>query len=181
ASTANYLHEHGWRPGETWGYEVHLPQGFNFARAWEVGRQSLGAWEAMGVRRANGRDFPRASDQARIFMPSGANGPAFLLLHNFEVIKRYNNSDNYALAVGHLADRILGTGPFVQPWPAGEVALTRSQRQELQNLLNRRGFNAGTPDGVIGPLTRTALMQYQMSAGLVPDGHASGTMLSRLR
>src|SRR5690606_28540350 len=97
ASTANYLHEHGWRPGETWGYEVSLPQGFNFARAWEVGRQSLGAWEAMGVRRANGRDFPRPLDQARIFMPSGANGPAFLLLHNFEVIKRYNNSDNYAL------------------------------------------------------------------------------------
>lgn len=181
ASTANYLHEHGWRPGATWGYEVHLPQGFNFARAWEVGRQSLGAWEAMGVRRANGRDFPRPSDQARIFMPSGANGPAFLLLHNFEVIKRYNNSDNYALAVGHLADRILGTGPFVQSWPSGEVALTRSQRQELQSLLNQRGFNAGTPDGVIGPLTRSALMQYQMSAGLVPDGHASAAVLSRLR
>src|SRR5690606_42018476 len=109
------------------------------------------------------------------------NVPASVLFHTCDVTRSNNNSYNYAQAVGHLADRILGTGPFVQSWPSGEVALTRSQRQELQSLLNQRGFNAGTPDGVIGPLTRSALMQYQMSAGLVPDGHASGTIRSRLR
>lgn len=181
ASAANYLKSHGWRPGETWGYEVQLPGNFDYGRAWDVGRQSLGAWEAMGVRRTGGRTFPRPSDNGRIFMPAGGSGPVFLLLHNFDVIKRYNNSDNYALAVGHLADRILGVGPFARPFPANEVGLTRSQREELQALLNRRGFNVGTPDGVIGPKTRSGIIAFQRSAGLLADGHASGALLAALR
>lgn len=181
ASTANYLKSHGWRPGETWGYEVQLPANFDYSRAWSVGRQSLAQWRAMGVTRVGGRDFPRPGDEARIFMPSGGDGPVFLLLRNFDVIKRYNNSDNYALAVGHLADRIIGGGNFVNPWPANEAALTRDQRTELQTLLNRRGFNVGTPDGVIGPRTRAAIIDFQRSAGLRADGHASGALLARLR
>ncbi|WP_404405476.1 lytic murein transglycosylase [Pelagibacterium halotolerans] len=181
ASTANYLKEHGWRPGETWGYEVRLPANFDYGRAWDIGRQSLAQWQAMGAVRANGMAFPRPTDEARIFMPSGANGPAFLLLHNFEVIKRYNNSDNYALAVGHLADRILGAGPFRQPFPPNEVALNKDQRRELQNLLNSYGFDAGTPDGVVGPRTREAIIAYQRSVGMTADGHASGALLAQLR
>lgn len=181
ASAANYLRAHNWRAGETWGYEVQLAQNFDFARAWDVGRQSLSQWHGMGVRRTGGRDFPRAGDQARIFMPSGARGPVFLLLANFDVIKRYNNSDNYALAVGHLADRILGVGPFINGFPANESALNRDQRRELQGLLNARGYNVGNPDGVIGPQTRAGIIAYQRSAGLVPDGHASSTLLSHMR
>lgn len=181
ASTANYLKSHGWRPGETWGYEVQLPANFDYSRAWSVGRQSLSQWQAMGVRRVNGRDFPRLGDEARIFMPSGGDGPVFLLLRNFDVIKRYNNSDNYALAVGHLADRIIGGGNFVNPWPSNEAALTRDQRTELQTLLNRRGFNVGTPDGVIGPRTRAAIIDFQRAAGIRADGHASSALLARLR
>jgi membrane-bound lytic murein transglycosylase B len=181
ASSANYLREHGWRAGETWGYEVQLPSNFDYSRAWSVQRQSLSQWEAMGVRRVAGQPFPRPGDQARIFMPSGAQGPAFLLLHNFDVIKRYNNSDSYALAVGHLADRIIGGGTFAQAWPANEQALTRSQRTELQTLLNRAGFNVGSPDGVIGPRTREGIIAYQRRAGITADGHASGALLSRLR
>lgn len=181
ASSGNYLKEHGWRPGETWGYEVRLPANFDFGRAHDIKRQSIGQWQAMGVVRANGRAFPRPGDQARIYMPSGANGPAFLLLHNFDVIKRYNNSDSYALAVGHLADRILGMGGFVQPWPANEVALDRAQRRDLQSRLNAAGYNAGTPDGIIGPRTREAIIAYQRSIGVTPDGHASGALLARLR
>ncbi|HWJ87643.1 MAG TPA: lytic murein transglycosylase [Pelagibacterium sp.] len=180
-STANYLKAHGWRAGETWGYEVQLPSGFDYGRAWDVGKQSLGAWEAMGVRRTGGRSFPRSGDMGRIFMPAGGNGPVFLLLHNFDVIKRYNNSDNYALAVGHLADRILGVGTFIRPFPANETGLTRDQRQELQAQLNRRGYNVGTPDGIIGPKTRTGIIAFQRAAGLLADGHPSGAVLSALR
>jgi membrane-bound lytic murein transglycosylase B len=117
ASTGNYLNKHGWRPGETWGYEVKLPRDFNYLAARNVERASLRDWAAMGVVRANGRDFPRAGDTARLYLPAGGKGPAFLLLPNFDVIKRYNNSDSYALAVGHLADRILGGGGFSVPWP----------------------------------------------------------------
>ncbi|HCO55963.1 MAG TPA: lytic murein transglycosylase, partial [Pelagibacterium sp.] len=180
-SAANYLKSHGWRSGETWGYEVQLPSGFDYGRAWDIGRQTLGQWEAMGVRRTGGRNFPRSGDMGRIFMPSGGSGPVFLLLANFDVIKRYNNSDNYALAVGHLADRILGVGPFIRSFPANETGLTRSQREELQSLLNRRGYNVGTPDGVVGPKTRQGIIAFQRAAGLLADGHASSALLSALR
>ncbi|SFV26464.1 membrane-bound lytic murein transglycosylase B [Devosia crocina] len=180
-STANYLKSFGWRPGETWGYEIKLPANFDFTRARQMEKASLGQWQQMGITRVSGRAFPRPSDTARLYMPAGASGPAFLLLPNFDVIKRYNNSDSYALAVGHLADRIIGGGSFVTPWPSGDYALTVAQRTEVQTLLSRRGYDLGTPDGVIGPKTRAAVMAYQVQAGLPADGHVSGQLLDRLK
>lgn len=180
-STANYLNNFGWRPGETWGYEVKLPSGFDFAGARQLERAPLSQWQAMGIQRVSGRPFPRPSDVGRLYMPAGAVGPTFLLLPNFDVIKRYNNSDSYALAVGHLADRIIGTGGFATPWPAGDYALTKAQRAELQTLLGRAGFDAGSPDGVVGPKTRAAVMAYQSRVGLPADGHISGRLLDRLK
>jgi membrane-bound lytic murein transglycosylase B len=180
-STANYLHSHKWRPGETWGYEVKLPSGFDFNAARQLERAPLGQWQAMGIQRVSGRAFPRPSDVGRLYMPAGSSGPAFLLLPNFDVIKRYNNSDSYALAVGHLADRILGSGGFATPWPAGDYALTKAQRAELQTMLNRAGFDVGSPDGVVGPRTRAAVIAYQSRQGLAADGHISGRLLDRLK
>lgn len=180
-STANYLNSFGWRPGETWGYEIKLPAGFDFATARQMGKAPISQWQAMGISRVSGRDFPRAGDTARLYMPSGARGPAFLLLPNFDVIKRYNNSDSYALAVGHLADRILGGGSFATPWPAGDYALSKAQRAELQTLLARAGYDVGSPDGVVGPKTRAAVLAYQARAGLPADGHVSGLLLESLR
>lgn len=180
ASTANYLKQHGWRPGETWGYEVVLPRDFDFERARVLGTASLGEWQAMGVMRANGKGFPRTTDMARIYMPAGGEGPVFLLLPNFDVIKTYNKSDSYALAVGHLADRIIGGGGFVNPFPADDVRLSEAQRRELQAQLARRGYDVGTPDGVIGPKTRAAIAAFQRQAGLLADGHASIRVLNAL-
>ena len=180
-STANYLHSHKWRPGETWGYEVRLPNGFDFAAARQVERAPLSQWQAMGIQRVSGKPFPRPSDVGRLYMPAGASGPAFLLLPNFDVIKRYNNSDSYALAVGHLADRIIGGGNFATPWPAGDYALTAAQKAELQTLLAQAGFDAGSPDGVIGPKTRAAVLAYQSQMGLPADGHISGRLLDALK
>ena len=180
-STANYLHSHKWRPGETWGYEVKLPNGFDFARARQMERAPLSQWQAMGISRVSGSAFPRPNDVARLYMPAGASGPVFLLLPNFDVIKRYNNSDSYALAVGHLADRILGGGGFVTPWPANDYALTKAQRAELQTLLNRAGFDAGPADGVVGPKTRAAVIAFQARRGLPQDGHISGRLLDVLK
>ncbi|KRA98349.1 lytic transglycosylase [Devosia sp. Root685] len=180
-STANYLNAFGWRPGETWGYEVKFPAGFDFARARQLDKAPLSQWQAMGISRVSGKAFPRASDMGRLYMPAGASGPAFLLLPNFDVIKRYNNSDSYALAVGHLADRIIGGGSFATPWPAGDYALSKAQRSELQSLLGRAGYDVGTPDGVVGPKTRAAVMAFQARAGLPADGHVSGLLLDRLK
>ncbi len=180
-STANYLNKFKWRAGETWGYEVRLPQGFDFAAARQIERAPLSRWQAMGISRVSGRAFPRPDDVGRLYMPAGASGPVFLLLPNFDVIKRYNNSDSYALAVGHLADRIIGGGDFATPWPAGDYALTTAQRTEVQRLLARAGYDVGTPDGVVGPKTRAAVLAYQSRTGLPAAGYVSGMLLEGLK
>jgi membrane-bound lytic murein transglycosylase B len=179
ASTANYLRAFGWRAGETWGYEVALPDDFNYDNIWNDASGTLREWAAIGVRRANGKAFPRGDDVASLYMPMGGNGPVFAVLPNFGVIKRYNNSSSYALAVGHLADRILGVKGFVAAWP-DDTALTKAQRTDLQVRLRKRGYDIGTPDGVIGPKTRAALMDFQTKSGRTPDGFASGNLLRAL-
>ncbi len=179
ASTANYLKRHGWQTGKTWGYEVQLPRGFDYTLA--DTEKTLGEWARLGIRRTGGRDFPRPSDNAELVLPAGAAGPAFLMLRNFFVIKRYNNATAYALAVGHLADRVRGGGPFVQPWQRDALPLSRPQTEELQTLLNRRGFSVGAADGQVGPATRRGIRAYQRAAGLIPDGYASVALLEHVR
>jgi membrane-bound lytic murein transglycosylase B len=178
-STAHYLARSGWRPGETWGYEVTLPQGFDYALAGES--MSVSEWASRGLGRTQSRTFPRPADQARLYLPAGARGPAFLLLKNFAVIKRYNNSDAYALGVGHLSDRLMDGDRFASSWPVSERALGPAEREELQRLLSSRGFDTGGIDGKIGPMTERALRAYQASVGLVPDGFATASLLERLR
>ena len=114
-------------------------------------------------------------------MPAGARGPGFLMLQNFRAIMRYNPAEAYALAIGHLADRLRGEGAFVQGWPRDERVLTLQERLEMQQHLARRGFDIGEPDGRLGPKSRVALMKFQVSAGLPPDGFASASVLERLR
>ena len=131
--------------------------------------------------RAGGKTFPRPDDKAYLLMPAGAQGPGFLMLQNFRVIMKYNPAEAYAMAIGHLADRLRGGEPFVQAWPRHERVLTRAERFELQQHLAQRGFDVGEPDGRLGGKTRGALRQYQSSVGQVPDGFASGAVLDRLR
>jgi membrane-bound lytic murein transglycosylase B len=141
---------------------------------------SIAQWQNLGVRRPDGKPFPRPNDSARLLLPGGPTGPAFLVLPNFRAIKRYNNSDNYALVVGHLADRIRGGGPFATPWPADQL-LSDQERQEIQSLLARRGYKVGTMDGKFGTQTRDAIRSFQAEAGLSSDGQATPDFLERLR
>lgn len=181
ASTANNLRRDGWHPGETWGYEVVLPSGFDYLLA-DGKAMTLRDWASRGVVRAGGKPFPRASDKAVLLLPAGARGPAFLMLNNFRVIMRYNPAEAYALAIGHLADRLRGDPEFVQPWPRDERVLSAAERYELQQLLVAQGFDIGSePNGRIDARTRRALKQYQMAAGFVPDGFATAGLLDRLR
>jgi len=178
-STANYLRVSKWTPGKTWGYEVTLPPGFNYALADDTARP-IGDWAAMGVKRTFGRQFPRPADRATLLLPAGARGPAFLMLPNFRAILRYNNANSYAIAVGHLADRLAGGGPFAQAFP-DEPPLNSAAKQELQRLLSRSGFDTGGIDGRIGPRTRAAIRAYQTRSGLPADGHANLALLQHLR
>ncbi len=181
ASTANMLKRDGWATGQPWGYEVVLPQNFNFLLADRGRNHTLAEWQHLGLRRADGQPFPRSADKAYLLVPGGARGPAFLMLNNFRVIMKYNPAEAYALAIGHMSDRLRGGGPFVQQWPRDERVLTRAERLELQQWLAQHGFDVGEPDGRLGAKTRAALRDFQQRAGLVPDGFASASVLERLR
>jgi membrane-bound lytic murein transglycosylase B len=181
ASTANNLKKDGWVAGQTWGYEVVVPANFNYMLADHSRWLKLREWAQQGVRRVNGKPFPRPEDSAYLLVPAGARGPAFVMLGNFRAIMKYNPSEAYALAIGHLADRMRGGDGFVQPWPREERVLSRAERYELQQLLSARGFDAGDPDGKLGGKTRVAIRQFQASVGDPPDGFASGSVLTRLR
>ena len=181
ASTANHLKMAGWAPGQTWGYEVILPQNFNFMLADAARRLTLAEWAKLGVARAGGQPFPRSGDRAYLFVPAGARGPSFLMLDNFRAIMKYNPAEAYALAIGHLADRLRGGEPIMQAWPRDERVLTRDERLELQHQLARHGFDVGEPSGRLGLKTRAAVRDFQARSGLVPDGFASVAILERLR
>ena len=103
------------------------------------------------------------------------------MLHNFRVIMRYNPAEAYALAIGHLADRLRGGGPFAQGWPRYERVLSRDERLELQQLLDRHGYDVGEPDGHLGAKTKAAIREFQAKNGKIPDGFASASLLGQLR
>lgn len=180
ASTAAFLAGEGWRRGEVWGAEVKLPPGFDYARTELTVRQSAAQWAAEGVQTMDGQALP-ALDAASVLAPAGARGPAFLVGHNFRTLLRYNNAVTYALGVAQLAQQIEGGPPIAAAWPRDLAALSREQVQALQTALNERGFDTGTPDGVLGPATRAGLRRYQQSEGLVADGYATVELLARLR
>ena len=115
ASSANYLRASGWVAGRPWGFEVTLPPGFDFA--WSAPRRTrtLAEWQAAGVKAVAARGDPASELPLELILPAGARGPAFLVTGNFRVLLKYNQSTSYALAVGHLADRIAGGAALAQP------------------------------------------------------------------
>ena len=169
ASAANFLNELGWQREQRWGREVALPEDFDFAQS--SGKRPLGDWRALGLRQANGGLLPVvAGMDAQLLMPAGHKGPVFLVYDNFEVIMRWNRSISYALSVGHLADRIAGAGALLQTIPDDQPRLRRSDVIQMQELLSAKGFDSGKADGLLGPATRLALREYQISEGLAGDG-----------
>ena len=181
ASTANNLKKDGWQQGQRWGYEVVVPQGFNYMLADRAKAMTFAQWQQMGLKRANGQPFPATNEKVYLLAPAGAQGPGFLMAQNFRVIMKYNPAEAYAMAIGHFADRLRGEPPFVQPWPRDERTLARAERLEMQQLLAQRGFYRGTPDGQFGGQTREALRNFQVSIGTPADGFASADVLERLR
>jgi membrane-bound lytic murein transglycosylase B len=177
ASTANYLRRNGWIPGQAWGAEVQLPSGFNMGLVGKGTRRS--DWAAQGVRRIGGGALP--SGTGSIIMPAGANGPAFLILDNFRSILRYNNSDNYALGVAFLGERIAGRAGIQGSWPRNDRPLSTAERQEIQQRLRAKGFYDGEIDGLFGSATMESVAAYQRSIGVTPDGYPTSILLGQLR
>ena len=181
ASGANYLAHLGWQKGERWGREILLPADFAYSRTSLSNRLALNEWKMLGVKFANGATIPEIDMEASVLLPAGHKGPAFLVYANFNVMMRWNRSEYYALAVGLLADQLIGAGQLTQPPSTEEVALSRITVEKMQQQLNSLGFDAGEIDGIMGSSTRSALRSYQASNGLVADGYPDTTTLCALK
>ena len=181
ASAAGYLAASGWTRHASWGYEVSLPEQFDYMETGLDVEKPVSEWKSMGVRGADGTDLADSDMKTSLLLPSGARGPAFLVSRNFRAILRWNNSVLYALAVGHLSDRIAGGGPLLSPRPAAEVSLTHYDVAEMQSMLTNLGFEPGQPDGILGDKTRRAIRMFQKSIELPADGYPDPALLEQLR
>jgi membrane-bound lytic murein transglycosylase B len=180
-SAANYLSSIGWRGDEPWGREVMLPATFDYGLAAANVRKPISEWSALGVRQIDGKPLPTPGLMATLVLPSGHQGPAFLTHTNYQKILNWNRSALYAIAVGHLADRLSGGGSLQGPRPANDQPLSRAMVLEMQQRLAAQGFDTGTADGVVGPMTRTAIRAYQKANGMPPDGFPTSALLEKLR
>lgn len=196
-SAANFLKNLGWDSARTWGREVTLPPGFdvNLASLDTDAKETvkpLKEWARLGVMRAGGGSLPSmegarlpraggalpAQDvDAALVLPGGVKGPAFLVYENFRVIMKWNRSVSYALAVGHLADRLNGGGPLVAAGQ-NDPPLRREDVMQLQTDLVALGFLKAAPDGVLGPVSKQAARSFQRANGLPPDGYVDAPLMA---
>jgi membrane-bound lytic murein transglycosylase B len=176
-SAANYLNSIGWLEKERWGRQVKLPESFAFQKIEFDQFYPSSTFKDLGVTRANGKALSDYKIDAELVLPAGYNGPAFLVYPNFNVIMKWNLSENYALSVGLLANRIQGdTGLKVSK--NTHVELYKSaELQALQEKLNTIGYDVGKPDGIWGPKSRKAIRLYQLKNGLVGDGFPNRQVL----
>ncbi len=180
ASAANFLMQLGWESGLRWGREVVLPPGFSYEKADRQQKRPLSEWADMEIRQVNGNALPQLDIEAAVLVPAGHEGPAFLVYDNFSVIMRWNRSESYAISVGHLADRISGAGGLTRPPPENQQAVSHKDVTHWQALLNAGGYDAGKPDGILGPATRAAFRAFEQDAGLIADGYPDAATIERL-
>jgi len=178
-SAGKFLASMGWDGSYRWGREVRLPDSFDYSLA-DGQKRPLQAWREQGITDAFGNALADEPIKASLIIPAGHRGPAFLAYHNFRVIMGWNRSEFYAIAVGHLADRIAGAGKLQIPPPNDLPALSRGQVIQLQTFLNSQGYSAGKADGILGSNTRSAIRAYQKAKGLIADGVPSETLLTTL-
>ena len=180
-SGGHFVRQLGWQTGYRWGREVTLPDDFDYARSGFDDWQPLSYWRALGVTNTFGQLVPALELPAALLLPTGHQGPAFLVYENFRVIMGWNLSQHYALSVGRLADRIAGAGVLVRPLPKAEdIRFSTQDIVQLQANLNTLGYNAGKPDRIIGPATRKAIRAFQKASGLIADGYPNADVITNV-
>jgi membrane-bound lytic murein transglycosylase B len=170
ATSAKFLLDLGYKPGMDWGFEVQLPGNFDYTLAGRESYQTVGFFADRGVTRVKGREFADRGLPVFLYVPAGKDGPKFLMTPNYLVLKGYNYSDSYAMAVAHMADRLKGGGDYVQAWPRKTKFPNLEQRKAIQQALIDLGLYQGSVDGRIGPVSQEAYERFQASRGEVADG-----------
>lgn len=182
-SIAAYLNKFGWQKGRDWGFEVVLPNSISCAQEGPDNRKTFAQWHQLGVKRVNRKPFPKAelNKKGSILMPAGRYGPAFLVTPNFYVIKQYNESDLYALFVGHAGDRIqYGVPPFKAGWRETDKML-RSDIAKMQRNLESMGMDVGGADGLPGFKTRRSIGDWESANGQRPTCFPSKNLIRAIR
>lgn len=172
ASAAHFLQNLGWKTGFRWGREVQLAKDFDYQLAGKSHPKTLSFWHENGVKKINGKPLGEGELFASLLVPAGHTGSTFLVYANFDVILRWNNSEYYGIAVGHLADRLSGAGGLSKPLPElPQYAV--NEMLALQEKLNTLGYDVGVADGILGPATRKGVRAFQASVGMIADGYPS--------
>jgi len=178
-STANFMAKAGWQTGNTWGYEVDVPEGYS-GPSGRTGKHPLSSWAARGIKKVGGGALT-GSGNAGLLMPAGRDGPAFLVFKNYDCAYSYNGADSYALAISILSDRLKGRPGIQTAWPTDDPPLSRAERRLLQTKLAARGYDVGEADGRIGQKTRDAIKEIERQIGMTPTGRPGGRVLQALR
>ncbi len=182
ASIANFLNKHGWQSGRDWGFEAKIPGSISCALEGPEQGKPIRKWVGSGARRVRGRPFPKAeiNRMGFLLMPAGRKGPAFIATENFYVLKKFNESDLYALFIGHLADRYGANKPFVGMW-SKLGGFSKRDVQAMQLRLEKRHVDVGGADGLIGFKTRTAVGTWQSQNNLKPTCFPDAALIRRIR
>jgi lytic murein transglycosylase len=178
-STANYLAKAGWQTGVSWGYEVRIPANYSGASG-RTAKQPVSSWASRGITKIDGSGLS-GSGNAGLLLPSGKDGPAFLVFKNYDAAYSYNGADSYALAISLLSDRLKGKQGIQAEWPTDDLPLARNERRELQTLLIAKGYDVGEPDGAVGSKTRAAIKDVEGKSGLPQTGRPGSKVLKLLK
>ena len=179
-SAANFLQQLGWVRGLDWGFEVLVPDDFDYSLAGRNKTLSLDEWAKLGITIVTEHSlYPE--HQLSLLVPAGYQGPAFLITKNFHIIMRWNRSEFYALSVGHLADRIAGAPTLQRNISSDDARISREQVRQLQQDLTALGLDAGPADGIMGSKTRQAITRFQQNNQRIADGHMDAELLTIIR
>lgn len=180
ASAAHYLSKMGWDDNILWGREAVISEQTLWHKIDFSKRYSLLEWEKMGVQLKRKKKLSPFEQKmtARLILPAGSNGNAFLVYKNFEVIKKWNNSDFYALSVSLLSDSIRSGRPFHMPYE--EQSIKHEEIKSVQEKLVQLNYYTNTPDGIMGSKTKESIQTYQKQNNLIPDGYLSKELLEKI-
>ena len=180
ASTANFIVFLGWQRGQPWLQEVRVPANLAWDQADLAIQHPRSKWAGWGVTSVDGRPLPADGLPASLLLPMGRFGPAFLAYENFQIYPKWNQSLNYSLTAAYYATRLDGAPPMHRGSP-DIPKITFEETRELQQLLEKRGYDVGRVDGVLGLKSRVAIRDTQIKFGLPADGWPTAELLARLR
>jgi lytic murein transglycosylase len=180
ATMARFLTGQGWQREHGWGVEARVPPSVACMLEGPEQGKPAAEWNKLGVTRADGKPFPAdAGGIDYLVMPAGRFGPAFIVTDNFYRLKAYNNSDLYALYIGHLADRFADNRPFAGAWSAPS-GFSRAEVKVMQDALVAAGYDVGKADGLVGFKTRIAIGLWQAKHGQTPTCYPDAALVKSI-